>query len=330
LTDNGFKVYNQVYSNSSFTNGAILNLFMMQPDMSVLFQGLSDVSMTAHNIFGGSNNNLLYSYLKKNNYIISSYYNNQNYYFYNQGNLLDYTIQELDSSHLNILHNIAPNLSYVIRGSAHQSRIKNERDIYPLSFKHIQRINKFNQPSFFFMKPTNQLHLISRKGTVLGSSYKHWISSKIYQKGVELMNQELLQLIDEIEKNDSDALIVFVGDHGHKFLDAATGDYDIFNNGLNYIKGKYPRFNLSSEQIIEDFYSVFLAIKMPQSAKGTLKIDSYYSYADLFRHIFAALDDNPVFLENKSDDISVNIEGLILRKGDKIYDDGEKASSSKK
>lgn len=328
LSEKGFQIYDNLYSNSSFTNGSLLNLFMMQSDMSTFFTGNSDVTAEAHQILGGCNDNLLYSYLKKNDYIVSSYYEKQKYYYTVQGPLLDYTLEEPSLSYLGVLEEIS---SYFYSKLCAHPSIQDivYKDVYAPSFKHIEKIKEFSNPSFFLIKPLNKLHMAHGLGEVV-SSYQRWISSGIYQRGLDEMNQELLHLIGEIEKNDPDALIVLIGDHGHKYIIEATLNYDIFQGSPNDIKEECRALNMSSEDILEDFCSIFLAIKMPKGTKGKITVDSQYVYADLFRHIFAALDDNPVFLENKSEDISVNNIGIILRRGDKIFDDGEKASSSKK
>lgn len=324
LSEKGFQIYDNLFSNSSFTNGSLLNLFMMQADMSAFFTGNSDVTAEAHQILGGSNDNLLYSYLKKNGYIISSYYEKQKYYYTVQGNLLDYTIEEPSLSFLGVLEEISP--YFYSKLSTHPS-LHNivYKDVYAPSFKHIQKIKELNQPSFFLIKPLNKLHMTYELNT-LASSYEDWIASGIYQKGIDEMNQELLQLLGVIEKNDPDALIVLIGDHGHKFIIETSLNLDIFQGWPTDIKAECRHLNVSSEEILEDFCSVFLAIRMPKSAKGKITVDSQYSYADLFRHIFAALDDNPVYLENKSEDISVNNVGLLLRKGNKIFENAEQAN----
>ncbi len=314
LTQKGFHVYDHVYSHTSFTQGAMLNLFMMQANVSVFFKGLGDVSPIAHNLFGGSRDNLLYYYLKKNNYNISSYYNHQDGYYNTIGELLDHTIKEPDLSLITMLQGIAPVLCHKLHifGMYPSNGLD---DVYAPAIKNIQTVKELDQPAFLFIKPTNDLHYKEGWDDV-PSTYKQWISSGIYQKGVDKMNEELLHFISEIEKNDSNAVIVLIGDHAHRYHVAACH--------VN------PKPHMSSEELIEDKFSVFLAIKLPPTAKGQITDDSPFIYADLFKHIFAALDDNPVFLEHKSEDISLEQNALIARRGNKIFKDGEKSEPPNK
>ncbi len=325
LNEQGFQIYDNVFSHSLYTKASLLNLVLMQNDVSPLFVGKSDLIYRGHDILGGSPENVLFKYLKNNNYTISTYYDDQAYYFKRKGDFLDHTINKIDNSLLSLLREIAPSLNHKVEIFQRVVLRKNipasSKDIYPKSYEYLADIKERTTPTFFLLKPFNDLHNTSPCKEV-SQGYRKWISYNIYQQGVAKMNNELLLLIAEIEKNDPSALIILIGDHGHKFTGSAEGDI-VLESTPKHIVSAYPQLQISSKEIIEDLFSVFLAIKMPESAKGSLAIDAQFAYADLFRHIFTALDNNPNFLINKSADISINNSKVIIREGDSILEDGK-------
>ncbi len=327
LIEQGFQLHDNLYSHGAGTKISLLTLLQMSENVLALSANSQDVSSSAHDILSGSEQNLLFRYLKSNDYNISSYYDSQNYYFKSKGKLLDHIIEDVDNSLLSVLRAIAPSLTMKI--DSFRKIVFNEQarpeyiDIYPKTFQHISDINSKAHPSLFIIKPLNELHFNYNYRDLL-DNYQKWVASGVYQQGIDKMNKELLTLINVIEDNDPNALIVLLGDHGHRYSDAA-GYLSVYQLTPNEIKAKFPQFNMSSQEFIDDMYSVFFAIKMPKNAKGKLQINSHYAYADLFRYIFAALDNNPIFLENKSENISFNSKGIILRRDDKIFEDGEKA-----
>ncbi len=325
LERKGFTVYNDIYSHSPFTKGSMLTLMLMNNSVVSTFLGNEDVSTQAHNLFGGSADNLLFNYLKRNDYVISCFYDSQNYYFKNKGPYLDYGIDEADNSLQSILKEIAPTLSKKIRPlhrlCSHKEYKLPDSNIYPAAFKHIASIKKLDKPSFFLLKPHNDLHCAKREGNIL-DTYQSWIESGIYQRGVSAMNKELSTLIDEIESHDPNSVIILLGDHGHKYYASVEG-HSLSNMTPRAIRSKYPHLHMSNEEIVEDMFSVFVAIKMPDTAKGKLDIDETFAYADLFRYVFAALDNNPTFVEHKTPNVAINTIGITVKRDNKIIENGE-------
>ncbi len=324
LMEKGFKVYDNHYSHAAFTKGSLLSLFLMNENVFTQFAGSGDVISNAHTIISGGVNNLLFNFLKKNEYSISTYYDSQDYYIKSHGKLLDHAIADIDNSYLNVLESIAPRLlrvvNYLNKSLLNKSENYTYMDIYPKTFKHIEKIATMTNPSFFLIKPLNKLHI---DVTALGKNdYQKWISSGEYQRNINQNNEELLSLVNVIEKNDPDALVILLGDHGHRYTLLATFG-EVCHLTLAHLKKKYPKLGMTSQEIVDDMYSVFCAIKMPKNTKRKEFLDSPFAYSDLFKHIFAALDDNPAFLKHKSKNISFDFSGHILVRDHKPVENGK-------
>ncbi len=324
LVNKGFTLYDDIHAHACFTKGSLMNLLMMQDDIRSVCIGNQDLVSRANDIVGGSKDNLLFHYLKSNGYSLSAYYDKQSYYFNKRGRLLDHCTEDVDSSLARVISEIAPYLGRKLEFIAHSPEVgsaKDAKDIYPEVFRRISKRDGDDAPAFFLLKPLNDLHVVHSRRDVL-TSYQTWISSGIYQKGVRDMNKELTLLINTIEDHDPHALIVLLGDHGHKYVDGA-GLLLPLDMTPAEIKERFPQFHMTSQEMVDDMFSAFLAIKMPKNASGTLSIDERFAYADLFRHLFAALDGNPSFLEYQSEDISMNHRGDVLKRGDAIFEQGE-------
>ncbi len=321
LLDKGFDIYDDVYSHSAFTKGSLLSLMLMESDVSPFFIGNSDVINEAHDIFSGNEQNVLFKYMKKNGYLISCYFEIQPYYFTQKGKYIDFALKKVDTSYLSVLGNLSASFGNKIglfsKHILKKPSIFDDSNFFQDTHKHIANIPNVKQPSFFIIKPPNALHFIHRSGEIV-ANYQNWIASNIYQKGVSKTNTELLELINAIDKSDPNALVILLGDHGNKYLPNIS--QDVITTALYDIKSRYPQSNMTSQHIIEDLFSVFLAIKMPKDVKNNIVVDSQFAYADLFKYIFAALDNNPVFIENKSVNVSMNNEGVLFKQGDVIYD----------
>ncbi len=326
LRAGGFNIYENTYAHGPFTKCSLLNLFLIRDDIQSLLIGNQDVTPNAYTIFGGNRDNILFRYLKKNDYTISCFYDSQSYYIPKINELIDYPTEDIYSPISSLLLSIAPTLHIKQQGLKkvlfNTKYIEYDYDIYPKVIQHLSARKESDPPAFYLLKPANSLHYNPKHGELL-ENYQTWITSGVHQRGVLDMNEQLLAIIEQIEKYDPQSVIVLVGDHGHKYVAAVEGHQTVNTMTPRQIQEKYPHLQISSQEYIDDLFSVFLAIKMPKSAKGKLLIDSDYAYADLFRYIFAALDNNPAFLEHKSSNISFNIKGTVIRKGEAIIEDGE-------
>ncbi len=331
LKDHQFEIFNNVYSHASLTKGTLLSLFLMRCDIYDLFIGDADVIFKAHDVFGGSKTNMLYSYLKKNDYIISSNYFYQGAFIKSKEHLLDHCGEDIDNSLISVIRDIAPSLSFRFKrvrqllGNDDEpyDYLAHHKECYELALAHLDVVKGFNKPSFYLIKPPNVLHFNTDVVSKF-KNYQEWISANVYHRGTQASNKEILTMVNKIEENDPNALIILFGDHGFRYARAYANDRTFYNMTVGEIKENYPQLNMTSQEIVDDMFSVFLAIKMPKEAKGKLVIDSNFALADLFKHVFAALEDKDVFLEHRSPNVSMNFQGDVMRRGDKTIDDAQK------
>jgi len=120
----------------------------------------------------------------------------------------------------------------------------------------------------------------------------------IYKKCLAAMKEEL-----ELLKSNSNAIIIFMSDHGSFFMD----DGYKFPKKYDFDKTDYMKFR--------DIFGAFMAVRWPSKEKAT-KYDSDFNVSqDLFPIIFAYLFDSEIPLKHK-------IQNTELRIGPHKFDKG--------
>jgi hypothetical protein len=101
-------------------------------------------------------------------------------------------------------------------------------------------------------------------------------------------DENLISMLDIIYKYDPDALVILIGDHGaHRYAAAQFGKGDV--NALIRACGIEPSLAAS------DHVGTLLAIKWPIPHYSEGKV---ISHVNLFRHVFAALAEDPSLLKD--------------------------------
>ena len=106
------------------------------------------------------------------------------------------------------------------------------------------------------------------------------LDPKKYIEALQCVNKRLLRFADFIAKSDPNAIVVFHGDHGSKFLLEETLPVDAW-----------------TKRQFDERFSIFLAIKAPEACLSILPPD--LSLVNLYRFIFSCIEGTaPEYLEN--------------------------------
>lgn len=152
-----------------------------------------------------------------------------------------------------------------------------------------------SSPHFFFIEYILPAHIPNREHQSKGieEEKNKWV------KRVEQSNEILVNLIDNINKNDPDALIIIMSDHG------------------GYIGYKYAHQLFTKTQDRDNLYSVFGtlgAIKWPNNEVPEFD-DKLETSVNTFRIVFSYLSENQKYLDNLQDNGSYQVIGEEAPKG---------------
>ncbi|MDM8218955.1 YidC/Oxa1 family membrane protein insertase [Parasutterella secunda] len=278
----GYTVYNNIYSNSSYTLGTLTNIFTMSTNSAPNSSSLAlDASSWERSVIGGGSGNKLLEILKQNGYETSMYFKGSSYYFKSKGKFLDYT-----DVHFSIRDLLQPiedtngmipfflNLIFPFLNNAPHA----EQDSLNILKKHLIRTKDSSKPQFFVHRLDKTNHT-----PPIGYNFKqreNFIDSHFYQDGIATGNAEIEKIIKTIEKYDPNSIVIFLGDHGAWTLRGLPLGSSFQNLVLNLSKE-----NLTLDMLINDMFYVFAAVKLPNNV---LPLEQF-SPADIFSQIFDRL-----------------------------------------
>ena len=148
-----------------------------------------------------------------------------------------------------------------------------------------------NQPKFFFIEIFNPKHIShNTKGDNIHLRHK-----ATYVNDLNAANTTLKELVDTINKNDKDALIIIMADHGG-YLGFST-----IQEGNEQTRDRDKIYSI---------FSSILSIKWPNSDEFEADKD-LKSAVNLFRFVFSYLSEDPKYLDYLDNDSSYG----VIKKG---------------
>ena len=280
LAENKFKTYPNFRSNYAATLPSNSATFMMKHHY---YNNGSDFTETidARNIIIGDNSVL--KVLKHNNY--RTFFLTEQPYFFTNKPKLGYDFCNFSSKEISFVTTGIGNPQDIIEPFA------NYMEAYP------------EGPNFFFLEIFNPGHIINRESESKGiaGEREHYIES------LKEANKKLAQLTKIILKNDPEALIVIMADHGG-FV------------GMKSIEDSYTKSN--DPNIINSIFSSMLAIHWPNGESPEFDAKLKTS-VNLFRILVSYLSENPSYLTNLQADKSYIIINFDAPKGVYEYLDTE-------
>ena len=296
LRDRRFFVYDNVYSNSSWTLTSMRDLFTMKLH-SAVERGNQDIDPAGRRVIGGSGSNTAYRVLKENGYHTTYLTMDHSYYFWERGFYLDETDLRLETFQMvslsplldlnRRLKKYAPSENPTAKKKGGFTGALLER--IQLSMKEgMQR----GQPFYIGFK-SGAIHTPS-KGISSWKDKENWVAGGRYQEAVRRSSQELAEIVDYIISEDPQSVIILLGDHGSWRL---RGIWDGVED-LSMLESRLQENGESMESLADDIFGVLMAVRMPDGASD---ISQGYpmSHVNLFRHLFATLNDDAEILKER-------------------------------
>jgi len=312
LTERGFFIHEPVMSNSPHTLGSMADTFTFQLS-PIQPSGLVDEVMPdVRNAVGGSPDNTLFRILKENGYHTTFFAGTKpvQYFFNLQGPYLDDTDANMMSLWVKPFYNLNEKafefLTYLTTA--------NSQSIYWGSLadrlKTALELGRERGGPIFVSFKGGADHTPNENYAGTPEEFEKWKPK--YRSLVARGDAELERAVEYLVKADPDSVIILIGDHGaqgYKELFAKpllAGDVD----GFKRIMAEY---GLTQQQVTDSFFNVLLAIRLPGGQPTDISQGLPMSHVNLFRHVFAYLNDDPGLLKDRAPTRSANIRLILAR-----------------
>ncbi len=305
LNDMNFIIYEDIYSNNNMTTSSLVTLVTM------------DFPHAPNKVLTGTVDNLLYAYLKKEGYITRYLYRSK-ITKAETGILLDIANPDIENDIMYVFTTISIRLAnFIYKYFNIPSGL--EYNFIEIIQSSIIDIASSNKPNFLHFKITDKLHVNPN-----GIAKTFELEKPRYNANfLDVNENELFPLLSFIENYDPNAVIILIGDHGFRYtLDTINPrTYSLKNTPETIIKEHNLSF--TPQDIIDDNYSTFLAVKMPDYAKQDISFGYKISHVNLFRHVFSAINDDSTFLNNRKENFSflADRETIVAKDGKVILEE---------
>lgn len=311
LAENKFSIYS-IYSNSIATLLSASDFFAMKKYIKAS-KGSFDVVPSTRRLIGGDYSNTLLRILKANGYRTSFIADTGTDFFTEQGQLLDDTDLAPSQNSALLLRPLAdlhPRLARLLEDFSAKNKNTGLQsdysgDLHQRLERAIHLSQEYGQPYFIFYyggaghTPTNPDEYSYKKRET-------WIAE--YNKLMEHAYDQIFGTVDLIIREDQEALIVLIGDHGTLRLRGILDSSDI-----TVIRALMEEEGISEKELTDDFHGVFLGLRIP-GIEGDISRGRPLSHVNLFRYIFAALNNDPSILDNCVQTISLYFDWFLLAK----------------
>lgn len=278
LKDNGFYVPDYIYTNGSHTLKTLQNVYLMT-DYIGGDLGFFDGSTSVRPMLAGDTNNRLLKILKDNGYYTSSYMC-EGMFSAPKGVYLDYF--DIDKPNITSFEPLLDSSKILRDYIFNFLPIQPENNIEIDAEKIIDEYFKKEPPKPHFMmfrvKYTNHTGKEEAEAFTV-KSRKDWIQSNVYLNGYYKEISALKYLTSKILKNDPNAIIIMLGDHGaHLYRTKAKNKRDL----IKFLK----ETEITYSEFINDKFKVFAAVRIPQKYK---QLEHKFSPGNIFPIIFSLI-----------------------------------------
>ncbi|WP_156360857.1 sulfatase-like hydrolase/transferase [Dethiosulfatarculus sandiegensis] len=295
LTQYGFAIHEDVFSNYRNTLTSLVSLFSMQHHYYSISTGKED-ALGAREIIGGRGYNSIVDVLKRNGYSIQ-YISNSDY-CYLIGPPIDYAYPERTIFKVfEVFQNETLNrfLSSHFKTYRRSKKKRKDRvyspyqDALAVLKERISTASGSHEPYFTFFKNPYPGHFGANWDQISSGDLKD------YTEKLKKSSEVIIDLSEYIINKDPNALVIWIGDHGvWRYRSVWHGDGDFHQN----LKER----DVDEELVSYDLFGTFFAVKTPKNIKLP---DGPISHVNLFRYIFTALSDNKYPLSDRQLDESI-------------------------
>jgi hypothetical protein len=295
LEKQGFTVIENCFANYDYTYGSLSSVFLMKHHYNREMLGEKDTSRTMHAIIAGASS--VFGTLKANGYKLNILWKGGS--SENVASCVDYVYVARDffrsyraiayqlglGDVINFVENVCGRSDARMFGS------------YKTALRSLLK-RKEATPQFFFI--------------FTGASHSEGVMGTIYQENLDFFEKEylkirqeadvdLIELLELIQGHDPEALIVLIGDHAAHRYDWAHHRIDWGNDDWARVGGVNPNaairsYGLEPSLVARDYVGVLCAIRWPRDMMH-YSAGRVISHVNLFRHVFAALAEDPAVLK---------------------------------
>ena len=328
LAENGFIDYGKIYSNSPFTLGSFADLFGFKPSW-MYTHGNNDVRAAVRPMLDGNKFNTLFRIMKENGYSTVWLVGDSGYYGTVRGEFLDDSdglIREgsqgliLDVIACIEMLNTRFRENSVLGVRKYFKLIQGDGAYYAGSLKErvaqaLTHHRRFDTPLFLTFK--GGAGHTPGWGTYDWQQRDEWMQSGRYQNGVKRGLEEMQLICNMLIADDPGALIILIGDHGAlRFRGAESGAISSLADMITLVEGK----GISWQEFCDDRFAVFLAIRLPYGEQADISYGKTMSHVNLFRHVFAYLNQDESILETREPSSSYLREQAVIVDGKVVYE----------
>ena len=278
LSSLGLVVYDNVYSNSSFTLGSLRDLTTMNYKFSTV--GNLDAFSSEREIFGGGKGNLLFKIFKDNGYETTFLVNGSSGFFTRKGIYLDNTDYQ-PNTFLLILTPLLDSNHYFEKITSIFIK-QNHPTPYNLdAIKMLQtQLENVAKPQFYVHYLLTAFHTPS-DGSYNYKMKEGWTKNSGYTEQIKKANQTVYEISQYLRQKDPESIIIFIGDHGPWRI--RNFPFELENKELN--KTNLAKINENYQSVVDDYFHVFSAIYYPTGFEPLTK----FSHINLFPQLFYQL-----------------------------------------
>ncbi len=140
-----------------------------------------------------------------------------------------------------------------------------------------------------------------------------WVRSGKYQQFIKRGTQELQRICDKIIAEDPGSIILLLGDHGPtRFRKMEEG---VFVSSLAGLIAQIQAQGISLQDWVDDRHAVFLGIRLPYGQREDISHGLPMSHVNLFRHVFAYLNEDTGILKSREPSNSYWRDFAIVKEG---------------
>jgi hypothetical protein len=300
LDKQGFTVIENCFANYNYTLASISSIFLMKHHYYLAEVG--DRSITRGMLFGVmAGENPVICTLKANGYAINYIdFKGGIFIFFQRGPNIDLFLAHINRSHLCLLYSLRFNLFnakmlFVIRELFHLEAEAEDDDIpqYRVTSAQPGVVELLSQKK---ESPTCTIVYMGADHTGYRTMLLHLVKDKdVYARFIHedypdlrrCADDDLAAMLELIQKHDPEALIILIGDH-------AAHSYDWAYLSSNPVE-EIHSYGIEPSLVGRDHVSVLCAIRWPLDVTH-YSADRVISHVNLFRHVFAALAEDPAVL----------------------------------
>jgi len=286
LREKNFLVYDKVLSNSSSTLASMGDTFTMR-SVSHLARGNDDVEQTVRRAIGGSNDNHLFKILKDNGYHTVFLTGGSLYFFQVQGPNLDTT--DIKAGYYNLHNLLLPFLDL-------NKLMPRLSGTLPDRIRQAVKEGIHSDAPFLLCFKGYGGHTPFLEGVYQGTQEEFEDWKPVYMNNVTKADKEIKEIIEYLDEVDPEAIVILVGDHG---ANGYGSKFIITLHNLAEVEEALTQRDITLDSSVQDLFGTLLAIRLPGGDQQDISYGLALNHVNLFRHVFAYLNDDPTLLNTR-------------------------------